>query len=65
MYAGVSCGCCMGHIVVVLEHTPIPTLSPYFFTSFIPTFYLIFSKFFNVLVYWLRGCSAGMWWLAY
>ena len=46
MYAGVACGCCMGNMVVVLEHTPIPTLSPYFFHQFIPTFYLIF----NVLV---------------
>ena len=26
MYAGVACGCCMRNIVVVLEHTPIPTL---------------------------------------
>ena len=51
MYAGVACGCCMGNMVVVLEHTPIPTLSPYFFHQFIPTFYLIFSKFFNVLGY--------------
>ena len=50
MYAGVACACCMGHMVVVLEHTPIPTLSPYFFHQFIPTFYLIFSKIFNVLV---------------
>ena len=38
-YAGVACGCCMGHTYGgrFLTH-PIPTLSPYFFHQFIPHF---------------------------
>ena len=42
----------VGHkIMVVLVHTPIPILSPYFFHQLIPTFPLIFvKKFFDVLV---------------
>ena len=59
MYAGVACGCCMGHMVVILEHTPIPTLSPYFFHQFIPTFYLIFFKFLYVLVKIIDGDCVG------
>ena len=47
VYAGVACGCCMGHMVVVLKHTPMhPYLVPILFHQFIPTFFLIFAKFF-------------------
>ena len=48
---GYVCRCGLRMLDIWLSlNTPHHTLSPYFFYQFIPTFYLIFSKNFNVLV---------------
>ena len=36
--------------MVVLEHTPIPSLSPYFFSPVHPYILFNFFKFFNMLI---------------